>query len=185
IGGETASKQDMDKSAYVRHNMPHHKSRLKVTKDRLNTFGDYVSPRRNARAQKECDGMRFLIELNDDDIGVTQVEIVPKPKRSKKKRVIYDSEGLPVASHPPKRLRADYGTAGGSVTRGKSLSALNRLLQDSRLSVEQGVNLYVIIKQALILCCNYPDNEDGKETEVTKDKVQPKSSQSTANVQPR
>ncbi|GJY78499.1 gypsy type transposase [Tanacetum coccineum] len=26
---------------------------------------------------------------------------VPKPKRSKKKRVIYDSEGLPVASHPP------------------------------------------------------------------------------------
>ncbi|GJX50872.1 hypothetical protein Tco_0277717 [Tanacetum coccineum] len=41
---------------------------------------------------------------------------VPKPKRSKKKRVIYDSEGLPVASHPPKRLRADYGTTGGSVT---------------------------------------------------------------------
>ncbi|GJY01549.1 hypothetical protein Tco_0359701 [Tanacetum coccineum] len=64
---------------------------------------------------------------------------VPKPKRSKKKRVIYDSEGLPVASHPPKRLRADYGTAGGSVTGGKSLSVLNRLLQDSCLTVEQGV----------------------------------------------
>ncbi|GJV60254.1 hypothetical protein Tco_1466354 [Tanacetum coccineum] len=64
---------------------------------------------------------------------------VPKPNRSKKKRVIYDSEGLPVSSHPPKRLRADYGTAGGSVTGGKSLSALNRLLQDSRLTVEQGV----------------------------------------------
>ncbi|GKB24933.1 hypothetical protein Tco_0864334, partial [Tanacetum coccineum] len=64
---------------------------------------------------------------------------VPRPKRSKKKRLIYDSEGLPVASHPPKRLRADYGTAGGSVTGGKSLSVLNRLLQDSRLTVEQGV----------------------------------------------
>ncbi|GJU67617.1 hypothetical protein Tco_1253876 [Tanacetum coccineum] len=64
---------------------------------------------------------------------------VPKPKRSKKKRVIYDSEGLPVVSHPPKRLRADYGTAGGSVTGGKSLSVLNKLLQDSRLTVEQGV----------------------------------------------
>ncbi|GJY50770.1 hypothetical protein Tco_0441617 [Tanacetum coccineum] len=64
---------------------------------------------------------------------------VPKPQRSKKKRVIYDSEGLPVAPHPPKRLRADYGTAGGSATGGKSLSALNRLLQDSRLTVEQGV----------------------------------------------
>ncbi|GKF74924.1 hypothetical protein Tco_0224368, partial [Tanacetum coccineum] len=64
---------------------------------------------------------------------------VPKPQRLKKKRVIYDSEGLPVATHPPKRLRTDYGTAGGSVTEGKSLSALNRLLQDSRLTVEQGV----------------------------------------------
>ncbi|GKA55451.1 hypothetical protein Tco_0754400 [Tanacetum coccineum] len=42
------------------------------------------------------------------------------------------------ASHPPKRLRADYGTTGGSATRGKSPSVLNRLLQDSRLMVEQG-----------------------------------------------
>ncbi|GKC82249.1 hypothetical protein Tco_1137966 [Tanacetum coccineum] len=64
---------------------------------------------------------------------------IPRPKRSKKKRVIYDSEGLPVASHPPKRLRADYGTTGGSITGGKSPSVLNRLLQDSRLTVEQGV----------------------------------------------
>ncbi|GJU67623.1 hypothetical protein Tco_1253882 [Tanacetum coccineum] len=64
---------------------------------------------------------------------------VPKPKRSKKKRVVYDSEGLPIAAHPPKRLRADYGTTGGSVTGGKSPSVLNRLLQDSRLTVEQGV----------------------------------------------
>ncbi|GJS07742.1 hypothetical protein Tco_0364538, partial [Tanacetum coccineum] len=64
---------------------------------------------------------------------------VPKPHRSKKKRVIYDSEGLPVAPLPPKRLRTDYGTAGGSSTGGKSLSALNRLLQDSLLTVEQGV----------------------------------------------
>ncbi|GKA50122.1 hypothetical protein Tco_0743195 [Tanacetum coccineum] len=43
------------------------------------------------------------------------------------------------ASHPPKRLRADYGTTGGSATGGKSPSVLNRLLQDSRLTVEQGV----------------------------------------------
>ncbi|GJV11352.1 hypothetical protein Tco_1352893 [Tanacetum coccineum] len=70
----------------------------------------------------------------------TSAEVtIPKPQRSKKKRVVYDSEGLPVAPHPPKRLRTDYGTAGGSVTGGKSLSALNRLLQDSRLAVEQGV----------------------------------------------
>ncbi|GKF84312.1 hypothetical protein Tco_0249210, partial [Tanacetum coccineum] len=46
---------------------------------------------------------------------------------------------MPTASHPPKRLRADYGTTVGSATRGKSPSVLNRLLQDYRLMVEQGV----------------------------------------------
>ncbi|GKF34231.1 gypsy type transposase, partial [Tanacetum coccineum] len=50
---------------------------------------------------------------------------IPRPKRSKKKRVTYDSVGLPVAPHPPKRLRADYRTTGGSVTGGKSPSVLN------------------------------------------------------------
>ncbi|GJU26601.1 hypothetical protein Tco_1165222 [Tanacetum coccineum] len=64
---------------------------------------------------------------------------IPGPKRSKKKRVTPGSERMPAASHPPKRLRADYGTTGGSATRGKSPSVLNRLLQDSRLTVEQGV----------------------------------------------
>ncbi|GJU98192.1 hypothetical protein Tco_1327463 [Tanacetum coccineum] len=64
---------------------------------------------------------------------------IPRPKRSKKRRVSRESERMPAASHPPKRLRADYGTTGGSATGGKSPSVLNRLLQDSRLTVEQGV----------------------------------------------
>ncbi|GJT97957.1 hypothetical protein Tco_1093475 [Tanacetum coccineum] len=59
---------------------------------------------------------------------------IPGPKRLKKKRVTHESEKMPAASHPPKRLRADYRTTGG-----KSLSILNRLLQDSRLMVEHGV----------------------------------------------
>ncbi|GKA41775.1 hypothetical protein Tco_0734435 [Tanacetum coccineum] len=64
---------------------------------------------------------------------------IPGPKRSKKKRVTRGSEKTPAASHPPKRLRVDYETTGGSATRGKSPSVLNRLLQDSRLMVKQGV----------------------------------------------
>ncbi|GKA21304.1 hypothetical protein Tco_0701293 [Tanacetum coccineum] len=50
---------------------------------------------------------------------------IPGPKRSKKKRVTRGGEGTPGASHPPKRLRADYGTTGGSATGGKSPSVLN------------------------------------------------------------
>ncbi|GJX82645.1 hypothetical protein Tco_0332126 [Tanacetum coccineum] len=41
---------------------------------------------------------------------------IPGPKRTKKKRVTRGSERTPAASHPPKRLRADYGTTGGSAT---------------------------------------------------------------------
>ncbi|GKE44469.1 hypothetical protein Tco_1471753, partial [Tanacetum coccineum] len=48
------------------------------------------------------------------------------PKRSMKKRVTRGNERTPAASHPPKRLRADYGTAGGFATGGKSPSVLNR-----------------------------------------------------------
>ncbi|GJT63992.1 hypothetical protein Tco_1015472 [Tanacetum coccineum] len=62
-----------------------------------------------------------------------------RPKHRKKKRVTSGSERTPTASHPPKRLRADYGTTGSYATGGKSPSVLNRLLQDSRLMVEQGV----------------------------------------------
>ncbi|GKC63553.1 hypothetical protein Tco_1096151 [Tanacetum coccineum] len=69
---------------------------------------------------------------------VTETE-ASGPKRSKKKRVTRGSESTPAASHPPKRLRADYGKTGGSAAGGKSPSVLNRLLQDSRLMVEQGV----------------------------------------------
>ncbi|GKC34659.1 hypothetical protein Tco_1047043, partial [Tanacetum coccineum] len=70
-----------------------------------------------------------------DNVGAE----IPGPKRTKKKRVTRGSERTPAASHPPKRLRADYGTTGGSATGGKSPSVLNRLLQDSLLMVEQGV----------------------------------------------
>ncbi|GJS48495.1 hypothetical protein Tco_0598616 [Tanacetum coccineum] len=71
------------------------------------------------------------------DNVVAEIE-APGPRRSKKKRVPRGSEGIPASSHPPKRLRADYGTTGGSAVGGKSPSVLNRLLQDSLLTVEQG-----------------------------------------------
>ncbi|GKC87276.1 gypsy type transposase, partial [Tanacetum coccineum] len=77
--------------------------------------------------------------LPTTDNVVSEIE-APGLRRSKKKRVTHGSEGIPAASHPPKRLRADYGTTGGSAVRGKSPSVLNRLLQDSLLMVEQGVS---------------------------------------------
>ncbi|GJT32397.1 hypothetical protein Tco_0922816 [Tanacetum coccineum] len=80
--------------------------------------------------------VRPVVPITDDIVAEADVS---RPKRSKKKRVIRGSEGTPAASHPPKRLRADYGRIGGSTAGGKSPGVLNKLLQDSRLSVEQGV----------------------------------------------
>ncbi|GKE35156.1 hypothetical protein Tco_1454478, partial [Tanacetum coccineum] len=51
-----------------------------------------------------------------DNVGAE----IPGPKHTKKKRVTRGSERTPAASHPPKRLRADYGTTAGSATGGKS-----------------------------------------------------------------
>ncbi|GJU40272.1 hypothetical protein Tco_1193229 [Tanacetum coccineum] len=56
-----------------------------------------------------------------------------------KKRVAHESGDTPAATHPPKRLRADYGNTSGSVIGGKSPGVLNRLLRASQLTVEQGV----------------------------------------------
>ncbi|GJU30442.1 hypothetical protein Tco_1174031 [Tanacetum coccineum] len=79
------------------------------------------------RVVRSSESVRPEIAGPSVPVAASAEAIVPKPQRSKKKRVIYDSKGLPVAPHPPKRLRTDYGTAGGSVIGGKSLSALNRL----------------------------------------------------------
>ncbi|GJZ55008.1 hypothetical protein Tco_0610201 [Tanacetum coccineum] len=62
-----------------------------------------------------------------------------RAKRPKKKRVVHESGDTPAASHPPKRLRTDYGNTSGFVIRGKSPGVLNRLLRASQLTVEQGV----------------------------------------------
>ncbi|GKB46137.1 hypothetical protein Tco_0896890, partial [Tanacetum coccineum] len=80
------------------------------------------------------DNVEPIVPITDN----VQTE-TPGPKRTKKKRVTHGSERTHAASHPPKRLRADYGTTRGSATGGKSPSVLYRLFQDSRLMVEQGV----------------------------------------------
>ncbi|GKD38145.1 hypothetical protein Tco_1258352, partial [Tanacetum coccineum] len=82
------------------------------------------------------DNVEPIVPTTDNVVAETEAT---GSRRSKKKRVTRGSESIPAASHPPKRLRADYGTTGSSAAGGKSPSVLNRLLQDSLLTVEQGV----------------------------------------------
>ncbi|GKG08517.1 hypothetical protein Tco_0334349, partial [Tanacetum coccineum] len=51
------------------------------------------------------DNVKPIVPTTDNVVAETEA---PGPKRSKKKRVTRGSESTPAASHPPKRLRADY-----------------------------------------------------------------------------
>ncbi|GJR67356.1 hypothetical protein Tco_0013421 [Tanacetum coccineum] len=64
--------------------------------------------------------VRPVVPIMDDIVAEADVF---KPKRSKKKSVIRGSEGTLAASHPPKRLMADYGRISGS-TAGVTASPL-------------------------------------------------------------
>ncbi|GKD91141.1 hypothetical protein Tco_1366648, partial [Tanacetum coccineum] len=60
-----------------------------------------------------------------------------RPKRPRNKRQAATDAGG--SSHPPKKLRGDYGTSGEAATSGKSPSVLKELLASSMLNVEAGV----------------------------------------------
>ncbi|GJU54698.1 putative reverse transcriptase domain-containing protein [Tanacetum coccineum] len=56
-----------------------------------------------------------IVPTTDNIVAETEAS---GPKRSKKKRVTRESESTPAASHPPNRLRADYGKTSGSAAGG-------------------------------------------------------------------
>nr|GEU71986.1 putative transposase (putative), gypsy type [Tanacetum cinerariifolium] len=70
------------------------------------------------------------------DTVVEDVAPVPPKRQGKRKSMVVDVGG---ASHPPKKLRKDYGTPSGTSVNGKSMSTLKRLLTGAVLNVEVGV----------------------------------------------
>ncbi|GKC84686.1 hypothetical protein Tco_1140403, partial [Tanacetum coccineum] len=73
-------------------------------------------------------GIRFVADEN---------VVTEKPKRQRKKRqAVVDASG---SSHPPKKLRGDYGTSSRAAKGGKSPSVLKELLASSMLNVKVGV----------------------------------------------
>nr|GEZ07885.1 hypothetical protein [Tanacetum cinerariifolium] len=70
------------------------------------------------------------------DTVVEDVAPVQPKRQGKRKSVDVDAGG---ASHPPKKLKEDYGTPSETSVNGKSRSALKRLLAGVVLNVEVGV----------------------------------------------
>ncbi|GJV85322.1 hypothetical protein Tco_1525220 [Tanacetum coccineum] len=82
-----------------------------------------------------------------------------KPKRPRKKRqALTDAD---VSSHPPKKLKSDYGTSSGAVNAGKSPSALRELLASSILNVESGVEVVATLPFVTSSVFATPEHESG------------------------
>ncbi|GJR70565.1 hypothetical protein Tco_0016630 [Tanacetum coccineum] len=86
-----------------------------------------------------------------------------RPKRPRKKRlVVTDASG---SSHPPKKLRGDYGTSSGAATGGKSPSVLKELFASSMLNVEVGVAAVATLPLVTSSVFVTPKRESGAPTD--------------------
>ncbi|GJZ07633.1 hypothetical protein Tco_0541426 [Tanacetum coccineum] len=85
---------------------------------------------------------RVVLLAADDE---AQAIVADKLKRIRKKRKAADGAGG--SGLPPKKLRKDHGVSGnvGASTGGKSVSALQSLLEGSTLAVEVGVTVATIV----------------------------------------
>nr|GEW30043.1 hypothetical protein [Tanacetum cinerariifolium] len=82
-----------------------------------------------------------------------------KPKRPRKKRhAVTDASG---SSHPPKKLKGDYGTFGEVATSGMSPSVIKELLASNMLNVEVGVVALVTLPMVTSSISAMPKHESG------------------------
>ncbi|GJY79058.1 hypothetical protein Tco_0484859 [Tanacetum coccineum] len=98
---------------------------------------------RKSRQRMPDDKSHKLLIFYDEAVTIVVDEEIraaaaDKPKSKKKKRRVVGASG---SDHPPKKLKEDHGTSGdaGASIGGKSLAALQGLLDHSTLAVEVGV----------------------------------------------
>ncbi|GKD16020.1 hypothetical protein Tco_1205178, partial [Tanacetum coccineum] len=124
------------------------KSELKASVERL--FDEGAAGGGHDAEIESSTGVRIIAAKN-----VT----VERPKRSRKKRqAVTDAGG---SSHPPKKLRGDYGTFDEAATSGKSPSVLKELLASSMLNVEAGVAAMTTLPMVTSSVSATPEHESG------------------------
>ncbi|GJS41643.1 hypothetical protein Tco_0566686 [Tanacetum coccineum] len=80
------------------------------------------------------------------------------PYHHKKKQAVKDASG---SSHPPKKLKGDYGTSSGAATGGKSPSVLKELLVSSIMNVKVSVEAVVTLPLVTSSVSTMPGHEGG------------------------
>nr|GEW67531.1 hypothetical protein [Tanacetum cinerariifolium] len=100
--------------------------------------------------------------FEDADTVVEDVAHVQLKRQGKRKSVVVDAGK---ASHPPEKLREDYGTLSGTFVNGKSRSALKRLLDGAVLNAEVGVAAMAILPFMIASISSTTKREGGDHTD--------------------
>ncbi|GJV40830.1 hypothetical protein Tco_1419270 [Tanacetum coccineum] len=91
-------------------------------------------------------------------------DVAENPRRLKKKRKA--AKGASGSTLPPKKLRDDYGTSGASAsTGGKSHAAMQSLLDNSKLTWENGVMVAATMPLVTSFVTPTPEREGGDHTD--------------------
>nr|GEX78792.1 hypothetical protein [Tanacetum cinerariifolium] len=118
-------------------------------------------PVAHARAESELEASVEKLFDEGGRVRIVAEENVTaeRPRRLRKKRqAITDAGG---SSHPPKKLRGDYGTSSEVAICGKSPSALRELLASSLLIVEVGVVAVPTLPMVTSSVSATPEHESG------------------------
>ncbi|GJR20711.1 hypothetical protein Tco_0969238 [Tanacetum coccineum] len=95
------------------------------------------------------------------DTVVEDTTLVQLRRQGKRKSVVVDVGG---ASHPPKKLKEDHGTPGGTSIGGKSCSAIKRLLVGAVLNAKVGVAAIPTLPFVTASVSSTPELEVGDHT---------------------
>ncbi|GJR17057.1 hypothetical protein Tco_0965584 [Tanacetum coccineum] len=101
-----------------------------------------------------------LVGVNDQ--GGADALVADKPKKVRKRKTVDGASGSGLPP-PPKRLREDHGTSGdaSASTTGKSLVALQDLLDKSTLAAEIGVTAAAIVPFVTFFVTPMPEHKGG------------------------
>ncbi|GKC16214.1 hypothetical protein Tco_1012996 [Tanacetum coccineum] len=132
-------------------------SLLELTRGRIVPLTG-VDEQENQNEVVQDEGVRGIDIVADDE---TQAIIAEKPKKVRKKRKAVD--GASGSGLPPKKLREDHDTSRdvGASTIGKSLAALQGLLDSSTLAVEVGATTAATVPFVTSFVTLTPEREDG------------------------
>nr|GEY30489.1 hypothetical protein [Tanacetum cinerariifolium] len=154
----------MDLFAFIRHADP---TKVKigdsegVGNDNVNKGSGGVA----AADQTEQSGPIVRIGGLDIEVDVeAQALVADKPKKFRKRKTVDGASG---SGHPPKRLREDHDTFGDvcASTAGKTLAALQDLLDKSTLVMEIGVTTATTVPFVTSSVTPTPEHEGGEYTD--------------------